>query len=41
MATGNDMKAHKGTYSGFIALLKWSVPVLAIIVLVVILAIAE
>lgn len=41
MATGNDMKAHKGTYSGFIALLKWSIPVLAILVAIVILAIAE
>lgn len=41
MATGNDMKAHKGTYSGFIALLKWSVPVLAILTLIIIVAIAE
>jgi hypothetical protein len=41
MATGNDMKAHKGTYGGFITLLKWSVPFLAILTLIIIVAIAE
>lgn len=41
MATGNDIKAHKGTYSGFITLLKWSVPFLAILTLIIIVAIAE
>jgi hypothetical protein len=41
MATGNDMKAHKGTYGGFITLLKWSVPFVAIITFIIILAIAE
>lgn len=23
MATGNDMKAHNSTYSGFLGMLKW------------------
>ena len=23
MASGNDMKAHEGTYSGFIGMVKW------------------
>lgn len=40
MASGNDMKAHAGTYDGFIGLLKWSVPLLAVIALVVVLIIA-
>ena len=34
----NDMKAHEQTYGGFINLIKWSLPpILAIVVLVVIL----
>ncbi|MFN6936626.1 MAG: aa3-type cytochrome c oxidase subunit IV [Tsuneonella sp.] len=41
MATGNDMKAHNGTYGGFISLLKWSVPILAILTLLIVIAIAE
>lgn len=41
MATGNDMKAHQGTYGGFITLLKWSVPFLAILTLLIIVLIAE
>ena len=41
MATGNDMKAHNGTYGSFISLLKWTVPLLAIIGLVVILLISN
>ena len=40
MATGNDMKAHGSTYEGFIGMLKWSVPVVAIITFLVILIIA-
>jgi Bacterial aa3 type cytochrome c oxidase subunit IV len=36
MATGNDMKAHGATYEAFIGMLKWSVPVIAIITLIVI-----
>ena len=31
MATGNDMKAHGSTYESFIGLLKWTVPVIALI----------
>ena len=41
MASGNDMKAHEGTYGWFISLLKWSVPTIAIITLIVIILIAE
>jgi hypothetical protein len=41
MATGNDMKAHQGTYGGFINLLKWSVPIIAIITLLIVIAIAD
>lgn len=36
----NDMKAAEKTYGGFITLLKWTVPVVAIIVLFVILIIS-
>lgn len=41
MATGNDMKAHKGTYGSFIGLLKWTVPFLAILTLLILVLIAE
>lgn len=46
MATGNDLqaqdlKAHKGTYGGFITLLKWSVPILAILTLLIVVLISE
>jgi hypothetical protein len=41
MATGNDMKAHQGTYSSFIGLLKWSVPAIALIALVVVVLISS
>jgi hypothetical protein len=40
MAAGNDMKAHRGTYGSFIALLKWAVPILAIVALIVVLLIS-
>ena len=40
MDSANDMKAHQSTYGGFIGLLKWSVPVLALITLFIILIIA-
>jgi hypothetical protein len=40
MASGNDMKAAERTYSGFIGLIKWTLPVIAIIVAVVILLIS-
>jgi hypothetical protein len=41
MASGNDMKAHQGTYGSFIALLKWTVPLLAVIGLIVIVLISS
>jgi hypothetical protein len=37
----HDMKSAEKTYGGFISLLKWSVPVIAIITLLVIALIAE
>lgn len=40
MASGNDMKAATKTYEGFISLLKWSVPTVALITLVVVSLIA-
>ena len=40
MASGNDIKAAEKTYDGFINLLKWSVPVIALITLVVVSLIA-
>ena len=41
MASGNDMKAHQGTYGSFITLLKWTVPVLAVTGLIVIILISS
>ena len=41
MASGNDMKAHQGTYGSFISLLKWTVPLLAVIGLLVIVLISS
>ncbi len=41
MASGNDMKAHAGTYSNFIAKLKWMVPLLVIITMLVVVIIAD
>jgi Bacterial aa3 type cytochrome c oxidase subunit IV len=40
MASGNDMKAHTSTYDAFIANLKWSVPLIALISAIVVLLIA-
>jgi hypothetical protein len=37
---GNDMKAANSTYESFIGMLKWSVPLIAVIALVVVLIIA-
>ena len=31
MASGNDMKMHEGTYSGFIGMAKWGVIVGAVV----------
>lgn len=41
MASGNDMKAANATYGGFISLLKWSVPAIAIIALIVVILISS
>jgi hypothetical protein len=38
--SANDMKAHEQTYGGFINLLKWTLPVILLITIVVILLIA-
>jgi Bacterial aa3 type cytochrome c oxidase subunit IV len=40
MATGNDMKAHGATYESFIGLIKWTIPVVAVITIVVVLVIS-
>lgn len=40
MGSANDMKAAEKTYGGFISLLKWSVPLIALIALVVVILIA-
>lgn len=41
MATGNDMKAHAGTYGGFINLLKYAVPAIAVLALIVVVLISN
>ena len=38
--SGNDLKAHEQTYGGFINLLKWTLPVILVITLLVVLLIA-
>jgi hypothetical protein len=40
MDSANDMKAHQRTYGSFTGLLKWTVPFLAIVALLVILIIS-
>jgi hypothetical protein len=40
MDSANEMKAHEKTYGGFIALIKWTLPLVAIVTLVVVLLIA-
>jgi hypothetical protein len=40
MAGGNDMKFHNATYDGFLGLLKWAVPIVAVIAFAVIVLIA-
>jgi hypothetical protein len=40
MGSANDMKAAEKTYGGFVTLLKWSTPIIALIVLFVILIIS-
>jgi hypothetical protein len=39
--TGNDMKAHNGTYGSFVSLLKWTVPTIAVITMIIVLLIAS
>lgn len=40
MESANDMKAAEKTYNGFVGLLKWSVPLTAAIVALVVILIA-
>ncbi|WP_296677628.1 aa3-type cytochrome c oxidase subunit IV [Novosphingobium sp.] len=40
MATGNDIKAHTSTYSGFLGMLKWGAIATVLITAFVILLIA-
>ena len=40
MDSVQEMKAHERTYGGFISLLKWSIPPILLIVLVVVLLIS-
>jgi hypothetical protein len=40
MGKPQDMKAAESTYAGFIGLLKWSIPVIALIVAVVVILIS-
>ena len=40
MASGNDMKAHGATYEYFVGMLKWVVPLIAIIAFIVVLIIS-
>ncbi|MBX7483680.1 aa3-type cytochrome c oxidase subunit IV [Qipengyuania qiaonensis] len=41
MDSANDMKAHSKTYGSFIGMLKWSVPLIAIITLLVVILISD
>lgn len=36
MASNGDMKAHEGTYTGFLGLLKWGMVLTAIVAAIVI-----
>ena len=40
MDSAHEMKAHEKTYGGFIGLLKWSVPLIAVIAALVVILIA-
>ena len=40
MEPANDMQAASSTYSGFIGTLKWSVPLIAVVVFIVVLLIS-
>ncbi len=41
MASANDMNAANKTYGSFIGLLKWSVPLIAIIAMIIVILIAD
>ena len=41
LMASHDMKSANKTYGGFISLLKWSIPIVAVITLFVIMMIAE
>ncbi len=41
MASANDMKAAEKTYGGFISLLKWAVPVIALLALIIVVVISS
>ena len=40
MDSAQEIKAHEKTYGGFVSLLKWTVPILALSALIVILIIS-
>ena len=41
MESANDLQALNRTYGSFISMLKWSVPLIAVITLIVVMLIAE
>lgn len=41
MASGNDMKMHEGTYSGFIGLVKWGIGITAVVTIFVVYMISK
>ena len=41
MQSANDMKAHSKTYGSFIGMLKWTVPLIALITLLVVILISD
>lgn len=41
LMASQDMKSAEKTYGGFITMLKWSVPIIAIIALIVVVLIAD
>lgn len=40
MASANDMKAAEKTYNGFVVMLKWAVPIVAALALLIIVVIS-
>lgn len=40
MATGNDLKAHQSTYSGFLDMVKWGIVITVLITAFVVFMIA-